>query len=118
MSDINEGKFAISQLELCAYLNDPALLMFYRSKSDQNFAKYNNVYFDDNFDAIDLSIDNDSRVRMAHECEDMLMSDAVIAPFLYSLGKFGIKKAFSGMYRNSFGRPFLERVNVKKDCSA
>jgi oligopeptide transport system substrate-binding protein len=117
-SDIKEGKFAIAQLQLCAYLNDPAVFMLYRSKSDQNFAKYNNVYFDDNIDAIDLSIDNDIRVTMAHECEDMLMKDVAVSPVLYSRGISAMKEAFLGVYINNFGSPFFERVNLKKGCSA
>jgi oligopeptide transport system substrate-binding protein len=106
-----EGNFQFARDGWLGDYNDPStFLSLFTSTSGNNDPQYNNPKFDELMATVGASSDRAERMKLMHEAEDLLMTDAAVAPIYYYTDLFLINDDLKGFYSNPFGFKYFMYV--------
>ncbi len=109
-----DGNFQIARDGWLGDYNDPStFLSLFTSTSGNNNPQFNNPAFDDLMMKVSTSSDRAERMTLMHDAEDILMTEAAVAPIYYYTDLFLIKDNIQGFYSNPFGFKYFMYVTEK-----
>lgn len=109
-----DGNFMIARDGWLGDYNDPStFLTLFTSTSGNNNAQFRNAAFDDLMAKVSTSEERAERMTLMHQAEDILMTEAAVAPIYYYTDLFLIKDNVKGFYSNPFGFKYFMYVTIE-----
>ena len=109
-----EGNYVIARNGWIADYNDPtSFLDLAYSTNGNNDGNYSNPAYDALMDEAKVTLDVEKRMEILHKAEDLLMSEAGVAPVYFYTDKSMFNDALDGLYHSVEGHYYFGEIKLK-----
>jgi len=109
-----EGNFVMARNAWIADYNDPtSLLDLAYSTNGNNDGNYSNPAYDALMDEAKVTLDVEKRMEILHQAEDLLMSEAGVAPIYFYTDKSMFNDEYDGLYHSVEGHYYFGEITRK-----
>jgi len=109
-----EGNFVMARNAWVADYNDPtSFLDLAYSTNGNNDGNYSNPAYDALMDEAKMTLDAEKRMEILHKAEDLLMSEAGVAPIYFYTDKSMFNDALDGLYHSVEGHYYFGEIKLK-----
>ena len=116
LQEQTQGKLQLSDAGWSADYPDPEdfLSINFRSGSQSNIAKYSNPAVDKLLDQADTALDQNKRLDLYHQAEQMIVDDAPWLPLVFDKDEVLVKPYVKGYQPEGMVIPILRYVSIQK----
>lgn len=109
------GDYEIARHGWIADYNDPiSFLDLWVTDGGNNDAQWSHEKYDEIISKVKASSDNDERMELMHEAEDIMFEESLVAPIYYYVDTYLLNEKLDGFYTSPLGYKYFMYSSIKE----